>query len=135
MHSTFSILKFVDCNFLLQNAPFCIKYFKNFPGDMPPDPPSRLVPSALRESNPPPPQNFLATGMRRGQQWYSGFLSKGPEIGSGSRNYEFSTGYPIGNMIDMISLLTLVTPILKLYCGFKYTRPLMINRVWGLKQL
>ena len=24
---------------------------------------------------------------------------------------------------------------LKLYCGYKYTRPFMINRVWGLKQL
>ena len=24
---------------------------------------------------------------------------------------------------------------LKLYCGYKYTRPCMINRIWGLKQL
>ena len=43
---------------------------------------------------------------------HSGLLSKGAEIGSGSRNYEFYTGYPNGNMIDMISLLTFVTPIL-----------------------
>ena len=25
--------------------------------------------------------------------------------------------------------------VLKLYCGYKYTRHFMINRVWGLKQL
>ena len=25
--------------------------------------------------------------------------------------------------------------ILKLYCGYLYTRPCMINRIWGLKQL
>ena len=25
--------------------------------------------------------------------------------------------------------------ILKLYCGYKYTRPNMINRIWGLNQL
>ena len=25
--------------------------------------------------------------------------------------------------------------MLKLYCGYKYTRPYMINRIWGLKQL
>ena len=25
--------------------------------------------------------------------------------------------------------------MLKLYCGYKYTRPCMINRIWGLKQL
>ena len=24
---------------------------------------------------------------------------------------------------------------LKLYCGYKYTQPSMINRIWGLKQL
>ena len=24
---------------------------------------------------------------------------------------------------------------LKLYCGYKYTRPCMMNRIWGLKQL
>ena len=24
---------------------------------------------------------------------------------------------------------------LKLYCGYKYTRPCMINRIWYLKQL
>ena len=24
---------------------------------------------------------------------------------------------------------------LKLYCGYKYTKPCMINRIWGLKQL
>ena len=27
------------------------------------------------------------------------------------------------------------TWVLKLYCGYKYTRPCMINRIWGLKQL
>ena len=25
--------------------------------------------------------------------------------------------------------------ILKIYCGYKYTRPCMINRIWGLEQL
>ena len=24
---------------------------------------------------------------------------------------------------------------LKLYCGYKYSSPSMINRIWGLKQL
>ena len=24
--------------------------------------------------------------------------------------------------------------LLKLYCGYKYTRPCMINRIWGLKE-
>ena len=45
---------------------------------------------------------------RRGQQWYSGLLSKGggAEIGSESRNYEFYTGYPIGNMIDNYDIIT-----------------------------
>ena len=30
---------------------------------------------------------------------------------------------------------TTVRAALKLYCGYKYTRPCMINRIWGLKQL
>ena len=34
------------------------------------------------------------------------YYARGPDIGSGSHDYEFYTGYPIGNMIDMISLLT-----------------------------
>ena len=50
---------------------------------------------------------------RRRQQWYSGLLSKGggAEIGSGSRNYEFYTGYLIGNMIDNYDIITDISDV------------------------
>ena len=35
-----------------------------------------------------------------------------------------------------LKLYKIINPyILKLYCGYEYTKPLMIDRVWGLKQL
>ena len=34
---------------------------------------------------------------------------------------------------DKILLDCIRDQILKLYCGYKYTRPCMINRIWGLK--
>ena len=34
------------------------------------------------------------------------YQARGPEIGSGSYNYEFYTEYPIGNMIDHYDIIT-----------------------------
>ena len=35
----------------------------------------------------------------------------------------------------MLTLSVGIWDFLKLYCGYLYTRPCMINRIWGLKQL
>ena len=71
-------------------------------------------------------------------EWYQNVFYMEPNTKTLMSKYLISLPCIIGRCSNRVwrSLSTdRYCVILKLYCGYLYTRPCMINRIWGIKQL